>query len=474
MPFGTSFLESMKKNDKIIKYPKSLSINLGVIIFLAVLIYLIFNVYDYLNQKHISYYEVTDGTIKVRTTYTGLALRDENPVNSDKSGYITYFLKDHSKAAYGTLICSIDEKGSVSDKIKSVSNNQINLDNDTLTDLAEKIHEFSVNSSDTQFINCYRFKEDLNSSIMEAVNLSALNSISSYTSNIINESVFHKKYALKPFIVSYSSDGYENATVDNLTLELLSGNGYQKNIYKTREYVNSGEPLYNMINSEKWQIAAVIDEDLKSLIKDSNVLRIKFKSDDSYAWANSEIINVDGKPVLILTLTNSMIRYLTDRFLDFEIVLSDEKGLKIPNSAIVQKDFFVVEKSFFYNGGNSNKLGLLVSALNEDGTFEDPVFVDCNRYYSNDKCYYINDKRIPKGSKIIDCTNPSITKTVGEVASLDGVYCINKGYTVFKLIEKIYSNSEYTIIEKHTSFGISMYDHIALEANKLTEDEIIH
>ena len=40
-------------------------------------------------------------------------------------------------------------------------------------------------------------------------------------------------------------------------------------------------------------------------------------------------------------LTNSMVTFCSDRFIDIELLLEDEKGLKIPNSAIVEKEFLV-------------------------------------------------------------------------------------------------------------------------------------
>ena len=61
-----------------------------------------------------------------------------------------------------------------------------------------------------------------------------------------------------------------------------------------------------------------------------------------------------------------------------------------------------------------------------------------------------------------------------EIASLDGVYNINKGFAVFKRIEKLFENEEYTIVESGTSYGISMYDHIALDSSAVEENDIIH
>ena len=64
-------------------------------------------------------------------------------------------------------------------------------------------------------------------------------------------------------------------------------------------------------------------------------------------------------------------------------------------------------------------------------------------------------------------------RSIGETAKLEGIYCINKGYAVFRQIHIIYQNAEYSIIRNGTEYGVSLYDHIALEGNAVTEDLVI-
>jgi hypothetical protein len=56
--------------------------------------------------------------------------------------------------------------------------------------------------------------------------------------------------------------------------------------------------------------------------------------------------------------------------------------------------------------------------------------------------------------------------------SLIGVYNVNKGYAVFKQINILYQNKEYAIIETKTAYGISLYDHIALDASEIKENQL--
>ncbi len=70
--------------------------------------------------------------------------------------------------------------------------------------------------------------------------------------------------------------------------------------------------------------------------------------------------------------------------------------------------------------------------------------------------------------------NSSETYTVKDTAKLEGIYNINKGYAVFKQIDIIYQNNEYSIIRSDTDYGISLYDHIALDGNAVTENALIN
>ena len=111
----------LKKNKNVVKYRKPMNFNIGVIIFVIIFIYLVFNVFSYLTETHISVYEVEQGTIAVNNVYNGLILRDEKIINSDYSGAVNYYVKEGSKVAYGDLVCSVDENGDVSNMINEAT-----------------------------------------------------------------------------------------------------------------------------------------------------------------------------------------------------------------------------------------------------------------------------------------------------------------------------------------------------------------
>ena len=56
---------------------------------------------------------------------------------------------------------------------------------------------------------------------------------------------------------------------------------------------------------------------------------------------------------------------------------------------------------------------------------------------------------------------------VGAMESVQGVFNINRGYTIFRKIEILNSNDEFYTVAKGTDYGLSVYDHIVLDASSV-------
>ena len=163
-----------------------------------------------------------------------------------------------------------------------------------------------------------------------------------------------------------------------------------------------------------------------------------------------------------------MIRYAEDRFVDVELVMKATTGLKIPVSAITSKEFFTVPKEFFTYETD----GLLVKNVDSDTGTQTMTQVFPTIYYATDDYYYIDSELISAGDIVLK-PESSATYIIGtNTDSLVGVYNINKGYAIFQQINILYENEEYAIVETKTSYGISLYDHIALDASSIKENQL--
>ena len=160
--------------------------------------------------------------------------------------------------------------------------------------------------------------------------------------------------------------------------------------------------------------------------------------------------------------------------MDFEVDTERMDGFKIPVTAVTEKNFYLVPEDYLAKGGDSGDIGFMREVYSESGTSLE--FVPVTIYYSDGEYDYIEmgDKAQLKGGDYIDKPNSQERYQIGQTASLQGVYNINKGYAVFKQIEILKSNDEYYTVKKGTNYGLAVFDHIVLDANSVYEGELIY
>ena len=167
-----------------------------------------------------------------------------------------------------------------------------------------------------------------------------------------------------------------------------------------------------------------------------------------------------------------MITFCTDRYLDIELIENESPGLKIPNSSIVEKEFFLVPAEYITKGGDRSEDGVMKESYAEDGSVS-TEFVPTTIYNATETEYYVDDSILRIGDYIIK-PDSNDKYAISKKASLIGVYNINKGYADFKQINILYQNEEYSIVESNTQYGLNVYDYIVLDAKTVNEDDIIY
>lgn len=466
----------MSQNNKIVKFRKTSHINIGVVIFVIIFLYMAYNIFHYFTIKHVAAYEVSQGTIAQNNTFTGVIIRDELVYNAEISGYINYFNKDATKVGVHTYVYTVDETGDFYKEVTKTNEGLLFSDESAYEDLEKTASNYVLNYSDQNFYQVYTFKYDMEAALMEALSENALSSLGEYAGN---SAAFHSYLAPQPGIVVYNVDGLEAVTLDNFNADAFDESAHVKTNLMARKKVNAGEPAYKLLTSEQWDLVVPIEEALAAELAEEQNIQIEFQKDNSTAWATSSIQQRDGGFYLILHFQNSAIRFATDRYLDIKLLLSDTNGLKIPNTALTQKEFFVIPKEYLTKGGDSDENGILRQSTDKDGNILTdgngniiPEFIAASVFHETDTSYYITGSQLKKGDVLI---KPDSMEqfVLNETASLEGVYNINKGYAVFRKVEKLFQNEEYTIIASGTSSGVSLYDHIALDASAVRENQII-
>lgn len=425
-----------------------------------------------MTSTHISVYEVEQGTMAANNIYRGLILREEQIYYSNYTGALNFYVKEGTKVSYNNLVYSIDENGDVAKLINNSSHDVSTLDSGDLDEIEESIYDFQHAYDSQSFYNVYSFKENLDSSLSEALNLNALHQLEDYAASAQASNTFHPITADTHGIVVYYTDGYENVHADTFTTELFDEASYTRTSNQNAVNLNAGEPVYKLITSELWNIVLPIPAEVATELAEDDTLQLRFVKDNKKTYATYTLTQLEGQDYVILSLKNGMIRYAKERFIEVELLLNEETGLKIPNSAITEKEFFTVPKEYFMRGGDSQNQGILVEKTDDEGN-KYTEFIAPTIYYETDSYYYIDSEEVSADDYILK-PDSNATYTLGtNTDTLKGVYNINKGYAVFKQIDLLYQNEEYSIVRTGTTYGIALYDHIALDGSKIKENDLV-
>lgn len=457
-----------KENTKVIESPQKKNMNIGIIIFGIIFVYLVATIVLYITAPHVTVYEVRQGSILKDNAYTGLAIREENVIYSDTAGYANYYVENNSKIRVGTNVYTISDK-----KLKfqeSTTDESVELNEKEINSLFFKIQSYNDQFVEDNFSDTYQLKNELKSSLDKYVNQSKSKQLEEMLSGREHASVIVKS-ALQDGIIVYSVDGMEELTVDQVTTTHLKKDKYKRTEFLNNRKVKNGDPIYKIVTNDTWCLLVEVSPDTKDVLADKKTVKVNFKKDNQELRANLSFLENSKTPVACLTFHHSMVRYINDRYLDIELILENETGLKIPKSAETTKDFYIVPKDYLTQGGNSNSDGVLLQSQNKEG---DTItqFLPVTVYFEENETIYLDPNAFEKSSVLLK-PNSSDTLKLTEKKVLKGVYCINKGYAVFKQIQILCESDEYYIIEEGNNFGLSNYDHIALNSKSINENDVV-
>lgn len=452
-----------KKNSKITKYRRYSFFNIGTLLFFIVFLYMLICLFMYLTERHVTSYEVTRGSITGNYRFHALSLREETVVNATQSGSVRYYVREGAKTSAGSAVCAVNESGAAQAPVYEA----FSLSTEEAKRLGNLLSSFTINFSENAFQTTYDLRSNVQTSIAEILQDTADAPVS-----VRNQCV-----APQAGFVVYNTDGYETVTEEQLTAEMFDESSYHVNSLRQNASVTAGNPVFKLLVSENWALYFPMDEKLQTELVGVESLQFRFLKDNVTFTAPFEIVqNADGC-FGKLSLSNSLVRYATDRYLEIELVMKKKTGLKIPESAIVQREFYAIPEEYVLkNDGTESEITLKVEHFTEDGASK-VRYQTANVYqYDSEKKEYLVDRQLLNEGDYIQLEDSAKRIQIQEkdVKTLYGVYNINKGYAVFREITMIDENEEYCIVESNNVYGLAAYDYIVLNADEVTEDEIVY
>lgn len=451
-------------------------INVGTILFSVIFLYLIVIFIVYLTREKVTSYEVVSGALSGNYRYSALALKEEDVVEAQESGPITYYAREGVNVNSGELVCAIGQgaaSAAKSDVLTSGSGDGesartsmvTNLSPEDISDIKNMLNTFSANFSAGTFADVYDLKSNLESVILQ-----------SSIDEDAGEYVSGNYQAPEAGFVVYAIDGYENMDERNLTSDLLSEKAYKKSNLRLNQNVSSGDDIFKLVTSENWNLYFPIDEKLKAQLDGMESIRLRFLKDNSVFRAPFSIISGKDGSYGKISLSNSLARFAADRFLDIELLLSKANGLKVPVSSIVSRDFYRIPEEYATASQKSEKeVFLQTMTFRKDGS-EERKNITANVYSKDaeDHSYLVDASILSDGDYVL---MPGTTKKFeisdDDKETIQGVYNINKGYAVFRQINILDQNEEFCIVQPDNAYGLAAHDRIALNASQVKEDQII-
>ena len=456
----------------VVKFNKDIKINAATCVIAAILLYVIICFFKVVNKEPITTYTVSKSNINNNLTFEGLIIRNEEVLNANKAGYVCYYIRDGEKVKKNSTVCTIDESGQVYNTI-SDSENYTDLLKDDYKDVRSLITLYKISYDNNTFYNAYNFENNVNNKVLELTNEMMMQQINDQKASGLSLSAMTSP---ETGLVTYYIDGYEKFDISSVKASDFDKSNYKKETLKSGDIISNNTPIVKIIPSEDWTILAPISEDqikqIKSIYEDYIAFRI---NNSSYIikMPYAIITGSDGASYLNISLNKYLMNFLSERFVSVEIILQDDEGLKIPTTSIVEKEVYQIPIDYFSAGGNQNNNSMLnVSCVGEDNKATIKQ-ISPTIYKMDDEYGYVDPNVINSSDVLININNNNqlAVSTIQKV-KISGVYSANRGIAEFRMVEKIKTIDDFTLIEKEGS--ITDYDNIILNSDDVYENQIIY
>lgn len=452
----------------------------------------------FINKPSIGIETVNYGSIDVPATLRGIIVRDEVVMKSNMDGTPEYNYSENERVAKNALVCTVKNTGTtqvIEDEIKKIDKGILDIQKNRTDfslfkediDRTEKNIENSIDSTVYRFINnnvsdVYSLKNqvqtqiNLRNQIWLAENTKSTAELSAerhqYESQLeVSQDTVRSKYS---GIFSLKIDNFEEIVTPqvrgDISPEQIKMTVQPQYISKSLA-VNTGSPLFKIIKSNTWYVVSNVPNEVSAGWKEGDYLDIYTTVDDEEKTVSVKIESMkigDSATYVVFVTDRNLIDFLELRTMYFSVRQSVYSGFKVPNAAIVERTFLKIPKTF------------LSDSLGEQGVIKRTTSGDAFRRIkianSDEKYVYVlqDFESLKIGDVIVGIGEGAQTYTIGEVSTYKGVYVANSSLAEFTVIDILGQNSDYSIVNAESQFGLKVYDKIVSDAKAIQDDEAVN
>lgn len=446
------------------------------------IIYFAVHIFRLNDHRSVSSYQVISGSNSTSNVYSAVILRDEAIYMSPMDGYMNYYTKNGERIGAKSIVCTMDAKGDffkkMEEELKARESNE--LSEDTLKGFQEVLARFNQNFDIRDYSGLYYGKYDITNDLMDLLNTDVYNLISK---NSKGEAIFDLIRSTEPGIIMFSYDNYSNLKQEEINDSLFNKSKYELKKIAAGSFVEKGTPLYRVVKSDAFSVIFPLQDADKLQYFLSQKISIIFKEQGiTLEGAYSHFSGADGKRYAKVDFQGNGYPFLNSRFVSIQIADSNISGYKIPVSAVTEKEYFEVPKDYV----NTSKATPYMMVYNEKGDLskrqvsiirstEKEYIISAADVDMGDELYYKPDEDVNPSTKNPDETTANLRYRLYNTQKIKGVYNIDRGYTVFKPIDIIYTTGDgYYIIDKDTPFTVKEYERISMNAADYEEGDFVY
>ena len=466
---------SRERNEKnIIRIKKVPRFNPIFIFLILVLGYIGMVVYSYFHRTHLTPILVEPITISNSDVITGLVIRNEKVVTSDAAGYINYYVQDGDKVGADTVIYTVDETGNFSEILSEQLDKGVQkFSTEQWLKLKDSLYDLSADYPKNGLAGVKMTKNKMNDQIISFYYDAAVKEI---TDNL-DDSHYQRIKKDHSCTVLLGLDGFQDFSEKDLGPVLFDQSQYKKDMVKPGSVVKKGEPIYREVTDYDWVMYFPLTDNTKAesfVNRSASTIRLYLMSEDLEVTVPFSIVkSADGtKEYVKCFFENKSYGTLSNRYLNFKIVASDAKsGLKVPKSAVVDQRFYLIPQSFATYGQDGKSLGFLV--VSPSTGVDGAVHKVESLYALENGYYYVSMEDFSVGDYVLK-EDSQEKFYLGPTDTLEGVFNVNKGYTMFRRVRVLENVRDYCIVSKGLSYSISPYDHVVYDATGVKEHQLVN
>ena len=295
-------------------------IRLNRLLVCAILIYVIFNSIIYVIGKNTKTVVLDIEDIELKLNQKGLIVRDEYLINAPSDGIIEIETKENEKIKKNDCIALLISGNQTKKEVSELA-----LLQEDIKGLQYQLEEESIESKKNTINRKIKLK-DSQIEIIENKLKDDIQEIKSQDSGVI----------------SYKSDGKEDVyTIEDI--EYIDENDIDKEVNSFEsiriesEKTAKGEPVSRLIKSNNTYIVMALDETESKEIENNKNIKIS-KGDQIINCTIDDIYNKGEYYLYKLKIQEENIEIYDTRVEEFDIIYTQRRSLKVPKSAITQKN----------------------------------------------------------------------------------------------------------------------------------------